>query len=57
MDFKAIVRDERFMTKAATSENDTLAMASLKAVSLLPVIKSPVQCRILTVKSFLAATF
>ncbi|VDN36954.1 unnamed protein product [Gongylonema pulchrum] len=37
------------MSKTTTSENETLVMSTLKAIALLPVIKSPVQCRLLTI--------
>ncbi|CAG9537287.1 unnamed protein product [Cercopithifilaria johnstoni] len=45
---QTLIRDERFMNKASTSEIDTLIMSALKSVTLLPVIKAPIQCRILT---------
>uniref|UniRef100_A0A8L7TFT1 DUF1981 domain-containing protein n=1 Tax=Brugia malayi TaxID=6279 RepID=A0A8L7TFT1_BRUMA len=45
---QTLIRDERFMNKATTSESDTLMMSTLKSITLLPVIKAPIQCRILT---------
>uniref|UniRef100_A0A158Q8G4 DUF1981 domain-containing protein n=1 Tax=Elaeophora elaphi TaxID=1147741 RepID=A0A158Q8G4_9BILA len=45
---QTLIRDERFMDKATTSESDTLMMSTLKSVTLLPIIKAPIQCRILT---------
>lgn len=47
--FQTLIRDERFMNKALISGNDTLIMSALKSVSILPVIRAPIQCRILTV--------
>lgn len=47
--FQALIRDERFMNK---TENDILIMSALKSIILLPVIKAPIQCRILTVDYF-----
>ncbi|KAL3997839.1 hypothetical protein ACH3XW_12555 [Acanthocheilonema viteae] len=46
--FQTLIRDERFMNKAVTTESDTLVMSALKSLTLLPVIKAPIQCRILT---------
>ncbi|EFO22407.1 hypothetical protein LOAG_06079 [Loa loa] len=45
---QTLIRDEHFLNKATTSESDTLMMSTLKSITLLPVIKAPIQCRILT---------
>uniref|UniRef100_A0A915PMZ5 DUF1981 domain-containing protein n=1 Tax=Setaria digitata TaxID=48799 RepID=A0A915PMZ5_9BILA len=45
---QTLIRDERFMDKATTSESNTLVMAILKSLTLLPLIKAPIQCRVLT---------
>lgn len=47
--FQTFIRDEGYMKKLTVSECNTLIMSTLKSVTVLPVIKAPIQCRILTV--------
>ncbi|VDK70543.1 unnamed protein product [Litomosoides sigmodontis] len=45
---QGLIRNDRFMNNATNSESAPLIMSALKSVTILPVIKAPIQCRILT---------